>query len=55
MKMMWCRCPVCGHNHFIKIRPDTVLINYPAYCKKCKNEILINIEPRAETVNPKED
>lgn len=55
MKMMWYRCPVCGHSHFMKIRSDTVIRNYPAYCKKCKKEILVTIEPRAETVNLKKD
>ena len=30
----------------MKLREDTKLRNFPAYCKKCKNEILITIEPR---------
>ncbi len=52
MKFQWYRCPECGNEHFIKILPDTVIIKYPAYCKRCKKEILVNVEPRAETVNP---
>jgi len=55
MKIRWCRCPKCGYEHFMKIRQDTVIQKYPAYCKKCKKEILITIEPRAETVNPEVD
>ena len=46
------KCPKCGDKHFIKIRPDTVITRYSAYCKRCKNEILVNIELRAKTVNP---
>lgn len=47
----WYKCPKCGNAHFIKIRPDTKIVNFPAYCKRCKTESLINIEPRAGTVN----
>ena len=46
----WVKCPLCGNEKFIKRRKDTVLIEYPAYCKKCKKEILINLEPRAEAM-----
>ncbi len=52
MKFQWYRYPVRGTEHFIKILPDTVIIKYPVYCKRCKKEILVNVEPRAETVNP---
>lgn len=53
MVFRWCKCPKCGYDHFMKIRPDTIIRRYPAYCKKCKTEILITIEPRAETVSSK--
>ncbi|MEY8325445.1 cysteine-rich KTR domain-containing protein [Lachnospiraceae bacterium 54-11] len=29
------------------------MVNFPAYCKRCKTESLINIEPGAETVSSK--
>lgn len=32
----------CGALLF-KITPETVLVNFPAYCKKCKKEIKINL------------
>ena len=52
MTFQWYRYPVRGNEHFIKILPDTVIIKYLAYCKRCKKEILVNVESSAETVNP---
>ena len=40
----WIRCPFCGNKTRNRIREDTILINYPLYCPKCKREILINIK-----------
>lgn len=37
----WVYCPVCGNKARDRIREDTVLINYPLYCPKCKRESLI--------------
>lgn len=37
----WVLCPVCGNKTRNKIREDTVLINYPLYCPKCRKETLI--------------
>ena len=51
MVVKWIRCPRCGIERFIKVRQDKRIRNFPAYCKKCKKEILITIEPRAEVVN----
>ncbi|RKI82923.1 conjugal transfer protein [bacterium 0.1xD8-71] len=48
MVVRWCRCPRCGFEHFIKVRPDTRIKNFPAYCK---NEILVTIESGVEEVN----
>lgn len=53
MVCKWRKCPKCGNTHFIKVRPDTRIINFPAYCKRCKTELVITIEPRAEAVNSK--
>ena len=52
MKFEWYRYPLRGNEHFIKILPDTVIIKYLAYCKRCKKEILVNVKSSAETVNP---
>lgn len=39
----WILCPVCKNKTRIKIRRDTVLINFPLFCPKCKQETLVNI------------
>ena len=53
MSPKWCKCPKCGNPHFLKVLPNTKICNFPAYCKKCKNEIVINVEPRADVINSK--
>ena len=40
-KAEWILCPVCGNKTRDRIREDTVLINYPLYCPKCRQESLI--------------
>ena len=40
-KSEWVLCPVCGGKTRDRLREDTVLINYPLYCPKCKQETLI--------------
>lgn len=40
-QMEWIFCPVCGNKTRNRIREDTVLINFPLYCPKCKHESLI--------------
>ena len=40
----WIRCPICGNKTRDRIRGDTVLLNYPLYCPKCKQETLINVQ-----------
>ena len=40
----WLLCPTCGGKTRDRIREDTVLINYPLYCPKCKQEHLIKVE-----------
>ncbi|WP_444876524.1 cysteine-rich KTR domain-containing protein [Bacteroides heparinolyticus] len=41
-KTEWIRWPVCGSKTRDRIREDTVLINYPLYCPKCKQESFID-------------
>lgn len=40
-KTEWILCPLCGSKTRNKVREDTVLINYPFYCPKCRQETLI--------------
>ena len=39
----WILCPVCRSKTRIRIRDDTVLINFPLFCPKCKHTTLVNI------------
>ena len=46
----WVLCPVCGNKTRNKIREDTILINYPLYCPKCRQETLIEAKKLQVTV-----
>lgn len=41
---VWLLCPACNSKTRDQIREDTVLINYPLYCPKCKKVTLIDAE-----------
>lgn len=51
MKYFWKKCPKCGNEHFIKVSKETRIYKFPAYCKKCKNETMITIEPKQLILN----
>lgn len=53
--MEWIRCPVCGSKTRSRMRNDTILINYPLYCPKCKQERLIAVKNLRVTVIEKID
>ncbi|MGN0247618.1 MAG: cysteine-rich KTR domain-containing protein [Lachnospiraceae bacterium] len=40
---LWIRCPLCEGKTRTKVYEDTVLINFPLYCPKCRKEIKINV------------
>lgn len=46
-KETWVACPLCKAPKLIKLRPDTQIKNFPAYCKRCRREVVITIERRA--------
>ena len=46
----WVLCPVCGNKTRIKIRENTVLLNFPLFCPKCKREQLINVQQLKITI-----
>ena len=48
--MEWIRCHACGNKKRKRIRKDTILINYPLYCPKCKQERLIEVKNLRVTV-----
>ena len=47
----WIRCPVCGGKTREKVRPDTILVNFPLFCPKCKHETIIHVKNQILTVN----
>ena len=49
-KTEWLHCPICGNKTRNKVREDTVLVNYPLYCPKCKCETLITVKELKITV-----
>lgn len=40
---LWIRCPICNGKTRTKVYEDTVLLNFPLYCPKCKKEIHVNV------------
>lgn len=46
----WILCPVCGSKTRLQIREDTELKNFPLYCPKCKQEVLIDAKELQITV-----
>ncbi|WP_018659608.1 cysteine-rich KTR domain-containing protein [Allofustis seminis] len=40
----WILCPVCGNKTRLQIRQDTELKNFPLFCPKCRQEMLISVE-----------
>ena len=51
----WIRCSVCGNKTHDKMREDTVLLNFPLYCPKCKQETLIEVQQPKITVTKEPD
>ena len=43
-KNNWLICPICGGKTRNQVREDTVLINFPLFCPKCKNVTVINLK-----------
>ena len=38
-------CPKCGHATQVKILPTTALVDFPIFCKYCKQETIVNMSP----------
>ena len=39
----WIRCPSCCSKTRVKVRFETVLLNFPLYCPKCRKESIISV------------
>ncbi|MBC8530802.1 cysteine-rich KTR domain-containing protein [Gehongia tenuis] len=50
IRTKWILCPICKGKTRSQIRADTVLINYPLYCPKCKQISLISVRKFVITV-----
>ena len=50
MDTHWLLCPVCKSKTRIKLRENTMLENFPLFCPKCRQEILINVRQLNTTV-----
>lgn len=50
IKTDWIYCPLCGCKTHDKIRADTEMKNFPAFCPKCKEETLIDVQQFQITV-----
>lgn len=42
-KPVWVYCPVCGGKTRTKVCRQTVVLNFPLYCPKCRKTILVDI------------
>lgn len=51
----WAMCPICNNKTRIKLREDSILINFPLFCPKCKQETLIEAKKFQITVIPEPD
>ena len=40
---LWIRCPTCNSKTRTKVYEDTILLNFPLFCPKCKKEYVINV------------
>lgn len=40
---IWVHCPICGGKTRIKVAKDTVILNFPLFCPKCKKETVVDI------------
>ena len=36
-------CPICGTQSDTKVIPETVLVRYPLFCVKCRQEVLVDV------------
>ena len=52
---LWIRCPVCCGKTRTKVYLDTVLINFPLFCPKCRRESIINVVQLKMVMNTEPD
>ncbi|WP_432718718.1 cysteine-rich KTR domain-containing protein [Pectinatus frisingensis] len=52
---MWIRCLNCQGKTRTKVYKDTVLLNFPLYCPKCKKEIKVDVVQLNMTLSKEPD
>lgn len=40
---IWLHCPICNGKTRAKVCEETILLNFPLYCPKCKRETMVNV------------
>ena len=51
-KLDWLRCPKCGAKTRTKLRPRTVLEDFPLFCPKCRYTCVIQFrDGKTEEIN----
>lgn len=48
-------CPICGTETNKKVFPETVLVRYPLFCEKYRQEILVDVVKMKMVFNDAED
>lgn len=48
---LWIPCPICNSKTRTRVYEDSVLVNFPLYCPKCKEETPINVVKLKMTVS----
>jgi len=43
MNEKWLLCPLCKQKTRLRIRPDTIIENFPLFCPKCKCKTIISV------------
>lgn len=46
----WLLCPICKNKTRTMLREDTTLQNFPLFCPKCKQELVVNVKNNTITV-----
>lgn len=48
-------CPICGTQSNTKVLPETILIRYPLFCEKCRQEVLVDVVKMKMVLSDAED
>ena len=44
------RCPICHGKTRTRVLTDTVLLNFPLFCPKCKQTCIVNVKDNQITL-----